>query len=108
MFKRCLTSLCTLLLIGSITASAVAQSGAVRPGNKTAVIKSVADTADNEAPAATGTASVQTPEAARAGNQLSDTAKIVIAVAIITAITIISVRNRRERVCGPLSGCPLF
>jgi hypothetical protein len=108
MFKRCLTSLCTLLLIGSITASAAAQSGAVRPGNKTAVIKTVADTENTETPVAAGTETGQTPDAARAGNQLSETATIVIAVAIITAITIISVRNRRERICGPLSGCPLF
>ena len=107
MFKRCLTSLFTLLLIGSVSASAAAQSGAVRHG-KTAVIKTVSDTPLVETPTPAGTGSAQTPPAARAGNQLSDTAKFLIAAAVITTIVIIAVKNRRERVCGPLSGCPLF
>ena len=108
MFKRCLTSLFILLLIGSVSASAAAQSGAVRAGKKAAVIRTVADMSAAEAPTAAATGSTQTPAAARAGNQLSDTAKIVIVAAIITAIVIIKVKTRRERVCGPLSGCPLF
>ena len=86
---------------------AAAQSGAVKPAQNKVPIRTVADvpTEDERSIPKDGQT---TPPAANRGNSLSPTAKIIIVAAVITAVTVITIATRKKRVCGPLSGCPLF
>lgn len=86
---------------------AAAQSGRVKSGQNKVPVKTVADVSvEKETPVPTKDQT--TPPAAQRGNALSDTAKIAILVAVIAAVTVVAVVTREKRVCGPLSGCPLF
>ncbi len=102
-----LMSRLTILIITALffTTSAAAQSGAVRRPVARPAIGSVTPSAPIEPKAAEEDNSGGQPIP---GNSLSPTAKIVIAASIIAAVTVITVTRRKKRVCGPLSGCPLF
>lgn len=107
--SRRLTALLTATLAAALLMPfpAAAQSGAVKPGQNKVKIRTVADDIRPAEPAV-ATSGQKTPPAAAKGNSLSDTAKIVILVAVITAVTIVAIKTHEDRVCGPLSGCPLF
>lgn len=115
MFTK-LTALLAVILTAALLlpAPAAAQSGAVKPGQNKVPIRTIVDDVKTvETAGANGRRATVKDDPADAtakvhrNNLSSETTMIIIAAAITTISIIASVRGRR-RVCGPLSGCPLF